>query len=71
MQEKQTAQVVYTFRTSRSSVVVGLLGLVALVVGIVAPAPEFLTRQPVVRDIAAARLKAGVNDGPRAVDDDR
>ena len=38
MQENRTTPVVYTFRLSRSSLMVGLLGLVALVVGFVAPA---------------------------------
>lgn len=38
MQEKPAAPKVYTFRLSRPSMVVGLLGLVAVVVGFVAPA---------------------------------
>lgn len=38
MQERQTTSVVYTFRMTRSTLAVGLLGLLALVVGFVAPA---------------------------------
>jgi hypothetical protein len=38
MQENQTAPSVYSFRLNRSSTILGFLGLVALVVGFVAPA---------------------------------